>query len=264
MTDEQLDLLDRIRTRRYATAQKDEDSFVEFDWAEGMFPLSSAPRGKKAFMPSEYERKMVNKLVIAIKQGRITMPSQRKDQSSEEELPYDIWDTTDNSKLPALPQLQAPKAKLPGHNESYNPSAEYLFDEQETKDWQEEDPDARQIDFLPKTHSSLRHVHAYDNLVLERFERCMDLYLLPRLRKKKLDIDPDSLLPQLPKPEELRPFPTQVGITYEGHSTRVRSISVSKNGQYLASCDEGGLLIVWDVDTGRKVRQIQRAKEINY
>lgn len=97
-------------------------------------------------------------------------------------------------------------------------------------------------------------MHSYDNLVLERFERCMDLYLLPRLRKKKLDIDPESLLPQLPKPEELRPFPTQVGITYEGHSNRVRSISVSKNGQYLASCDEEGLLIVWDVDTGRKVR----------
>lgn len=58
----------------------------------------------------------------------------------------------------------------------------------------------------------------------------MDLYLLPRMRKKKLDIDPESLLPTLPKPEELRPFPTQMTIEYKGHKSRVRSISINANG----------------------------------
>jgi hypothetical protein len=68
-----LDLLDRIRNRRYANSQKDEDIFVEFDWDEGLFPLSSAPVSKKKFMASEYERKLVNKLVIGIKQGKIKL-----------------------------------------------------------------------------------------------------------------------------------------------------------------------------------------------
>lgn len=47
LTDEQLDLLDRIRNRRYANKQNDDDIFVEFDWNEGIFPLSSAPLSKK-------------------------------------------------------------------------------------------------------------------------------------------------------------------------------------------------------------------------
>ena len=115
----------------------------------------------------------------------------------------------------------------------------------------EQDPDERTIDFIPKKFSSLRRVEGYQNLVLERFERCMDLYLQPRLRKKKLDIDPDTLIPKLPKPDELRPFPTQINIEYKAHQSRVRSISVNNTGQYLASCDEQGLFIVWDVITSR-------------
>ena len=98
--------------------------------------------------------------------------------------------------------------KLPGHQESYNPSLEYLFDEQEKKEWEEEDPDERKINFIPKKYDSLRRVESYSNLIIERFERCLDLYMQPRLRKKKLDIDPETLIPKLPQPEELRPFPT--------------------------------------------------------
>lgn len=44
--------------------------------------------------------------------------------------------------------------------------------------------------------------------VRERFERCLDLYLCPRTKRTRLDIDPESLVPKLPKPRELRPFPS--------------------------------------------------------
>ena len=37
---------------------------VEYDWNEGMFPLTDAPKGKKAFLSSKNERIMINKLVI--------------------------------------------------------------------------------------------------------------------------------------------------------------------------------------------------------
>jgi len=33
--------------------------------------------------------------------------------------------------------ITAPKRDLPGHNESFNPPEEYLFDEQELKDYEE-------------------------------------------------------------------------------------------------------------------------------
>jgi len=52
-----------------------------------------------------------------------------------------------------------------------------LFDEQEQKEWEEEDPDERKINYIPKKYDSLRKVETYSNLIIERFERCLDLYL---------------------------------------------------------------------------------------
>ena len=55
--------------------------------------------------------------------------------------------------------------------------------------------------------------HRYDGLIKERFERCLDLYLCPRSAKAKLNIAPDSLIPELPKPQELRPYPERRSLT---------------------------------------------------
>lgn len=98
--------------------------------------------------------------------------------------------------------------KLPTNAESYNPPEEYLMSKKELKEWKDMDPEDRENNFVPKKFECLRHVEFYDKLINERFERCLDLYLCPRTRKKKLDIDPESLIPKLPKPEELRPYPT--------------------------------------------------------
>lgn len=35
----------------------------------------------------------------------------------------------------------------------------------------------------------------------------MDLFLCPRIVRPKINIDPDSLIPELPDPETLKPFP---------------------------------------------------------
>lgn len=79
----------------------------------------------------------------------------------------------------------------------------------------------------------LRHVPAYSRLQVERFNRLLDLYLATRTKRKKLEIDPQSLVPKLPRPEELKPFPTQESIQYLGHTDSVRSISVDPSGQWL-------------------------------
>lgn len=110
---------------------------------------------------------------------------------------------------------------------------------------------------MPRKFECLRHVEFYDKLVSERFERCLDLYLCPRIRKKKLDMDPEALIPNLPKPSDLRPFPTAQNIQYRGHTSRVRAISVHPSGQFLASCGEKGEVIVWDVLSSRTLWRYQ-------
>jgi ribosome biogenesis protein ERB1 len=65
---------------------------------------------------------------------------------------------------------------------------------------------------VPQGFSSLRAVPLYADFIKERFERCLDLYLCPRVRKKRMFVDPESLVPKLPKPRDLQPFPSQLAI----------------------------------------------------
>ena len=124
---------------------------------------------------------------------------------------------------------------LPGNAESYNPPEEYLFTPEEKAAWDGMDPSDRPSNFVPHKYAALRHVPLYDGLIKERFERCLDLYLCPREMKQRLNIDPDSLLPQLPKPAELRPFPERHSFSFDGHTGRVYSLSVSPSGEWLLS-----------------------------
>jgi ribosome biogenesis protein ERB1 len=110
------------------------------------------------------------------------------------------------------------------------------------------DPSERPYNFIPKKHTCLRHVAAYPNAVKERFERCLDLYLCPRQLKKRLNIDPESLIPRLPRPRELKPFPNSLCLQYIGHTKAVRSISLSPDGQYLVSGSDDGTVMMWEVD----------------
>lgn len=103
----------------------------------------------------------------------------------------------------------------------------------------------------------------YQDLIREHFERCLDLYLCPRVLKKKVHIeDPTKLIPELPQPSDLKPFPTSVSIEYKFHTTCVRSISVSPCGQYLASGDEDGNLVIWHVQTTRILRKYKLDNKI--
>ena len=150
--------------------------------------------------------------------------------------------------MPA-PQLPPPKTR-----ESYNPPEEYLPDEEEKAEFESQDKEDRKYDFLPQKYDALRLVPGYKNLVQEKFERCLDLYLAPRTRKVKLNIDPESLIPKLPSPRELRPFPTASCVQYRHPGdTRVRGISVSSSGEWVASGSEDGIVRVWDLGNGREV-----------
>ena len=65
------------------------------------------------------------------------------------------------------------------------------------------------------------------------------MYLCPRLLRKKVNVtDPTKLIPELPSPNDLKPFPTQISIDFAFHKSAVRSIAISPNGLFLASGDE--------------------------
>ena len=191
------------------------------------------------------------KIVRAIRQGRI-LPSKPKTTSSQPQL-YAIWnDDPSSSHAPPLP---APKPPLPTHSESYNPPEEYLPTEEERKEWEATDKEDRERDYLPKKYPSLRLVPAFDQFIQQRFSRQLDLYLAPRIQRRKLNIDPNSLIPKLPSPNTLRPFPNYKSLKFAHVRGRVRSVSVSPNGAWVVSADEEGIVCLWEVIVGREVKR---------
>lgn len=105
----------------------------------------------------------------------------------------------------------------------------------EKRKWEETDPADREKNYIPHKYPCLRRVPLYDNFVKERYERCLDLYLCPRTLKRKMQIDRQTLLPQLPNISELRPFPTTQAQLLETQEERVRSVQVDASGYYVAT-----------------------------
>ena len=190
------------------------------------------------------------KIVRAIRQGRI-LPNKPKTASTQPQF-YPIWnDEPSNAPAP----LPAPKPRLPGHAESYNPPEEYLPTKEEREQWEATDPEDRERDFLPQKHSALRLVPAYDQFIKERFNRQLDLYLAPRVQRVKLQIDPESLIPKLPSPSSLRPFPVYKSLQVPHDGVRTRAISVSPDGAWVVSGDESGVVRLFEVIVGKEVKR---------
>jgi ribosome biogenesis protein ERB1 len=189
------------------------------------------------------------KIVRAIRQGKI-LPNKPK-ASSQIEF-YSIWSSEPSTSQ--QPPLPAPKPPLPTHSESYNPPEEYLPTEEERKEWEEQDPEDRQRNYLPKKYTSLRLVPAYDQFIKQRFNRQLDLYLAPRVQRVKLNIDPNSLIPKLPSPSSLKPFPNHCSLQFT-HSTAARCTSVSPDGHWVVSGGEDGAVSLWETNVGREIRR---------
>lgn len=265
LSKEELEVLKQV-TRNEAPADGYDpypDMVEWFTSHEEIMPLSAAPEPKRRFVPSKHEQKRVMKIVRAIKEGRIKPykePSEEDEQEDVDVKRYDIW--ADEVPRPDhIMNVPAPKLPPPGYAESYHPPPEYLPDAQERKAWEEADEEDREKEFLPTDHSALRKVPGYDQFIKEKFERCLDLYLAPRVRRSKLNIDPESLLPKLPSPDDLRPFPTVCATLYRGHQGRVRSVSVSPSGTFIASGGDDGTVRVWELFSGRQLWSVKLDSE---
>ncbi|KAI9487511.1 MAG: NUC169 domain-containing protein [Benjaminiella poitrasii] len=249
LNDEELDIIQRLQRGIIpdSTYNPYEPTVEWFTSKTETMPLSARPEPKRRFIPSKWEARKVMKIVRAIRQGRI-IPRKPKDEKPRF---YNLWGDDDTPREDHIMHVAAPKMKLPEHDESYNPPAEYLPDENEIKQWNEMDEEDRPKNYVPKKYNSLRHVPAYDRFMQERFQRCLDLYLAPRVRKNRLNIDPESLVPKLPSPKDLRPFPTHQSIAYEGHTARIRALSIHPSGLYALSGSDDNTCRLWEVLTGR-------------
>lgn len=66
----------------------------------------------------------------------------------------------------------------------------------------------------------------------------------------RLTIQPEDLVPQLPKPKDLQPFPTACVLTFKGHKNMVRTLSVDTSGQFIASGSDDGTVKIWEIQSG--------------
>lgn len=140
------------------------------DWLkyDSRFPLVGTPTPKSKFTPNMDEHKKIIVLARKMKQGKGYPRLPKK----EPEV-YLMWGD-DNRVIDDVekhtPGLRAPKLKLPSNIQSYNPPPELI--------------DSDDI----KVYDALRKVPVYEKFVEEQFERCMNLYLAPRVVHKKVII----------------------------------------------------------------------------
>jgi len=249
LSEEDVDTIQRMQSGKFPEASFDPyEDYV--DWATGekmLMPIKDNPEKKSSFCPSKWEHKKVMRIVRAIKNGWIKPKTSQMEDTPEF---YLLWSQDDKSKDHPM-HWPAPKLKLPGHEESYNPPPEYLPTQQERDAWEAKDPEDREQRYLSRKYDALRKVPGYQNFIQEKFERCLDLYLCPRQRKVRLQVDPESLIPKLPRPRDLQPFPTQQSIIYKGHKQGVHCVSVDPTGEWLASGGGDSTIRFWEVSTGR-------------
>ncbi|OII71893.1 uncharacterized protein cubi_00701 [Cryptosporidium ubiquitum] len=262
LTDEDLEIIRRISSQNYANPDFDAESYhYENDSLEDkIFPISNRPVPKRGFIPSKWEAKKITHLVKLIRL-KILHPIRKK----EPEV-YDIWEgaildpiiNETTSKGP--PHIPAPRMELPVHEHSYNPPEEYLLDEDEISKLEKEGE--LESTFIPSKYDCLRKVPAYDKLISERFERCLDLYLCPRAMKMRMNVDPESILPPPIDTNDLKPYPTSIRIRYDFDQlidSKNIQMSASPDGFWLA-VGVGTLLSVFEISTSRLAFKLDISK----
>lgn len=229
ISDKDMELIKRIRNNMFINKKAEEDSYFERDIPYQIHPVSSHLPSKKSFTFSRHDRKAINRIIYGIKNGYIKLDEETKPK----EVLYDLWtyENTDPNQYHPGKGYQAPKRELPDTDISYNP------------------PDN-------DTNPSLRRMPRFDGLIEENFERCCDLVISSRFVRKKQDIKEEDILPQLPTPEELKPFPTKQNILYRGHESSVRTMAIEPSGKFLISGDSAGFVYFWDIQTAKIIKRI--------
>eukprot|EP00667_Euglena_gracilis_P002922 EG_transcript_2928 len=261
LSDRDLAVLNNIMHNRYPNPEFDPypDMIEYVHWKPGENPFDM-DRPKSQFVPNKTDRKIVMRYLRSFRRAqRRGIPINRPRKKTDRNAPFLLWDDNVDDLDPAVKRRQKwhippPKVKLPGHEESYNPPPEFLPSRQERIEYKSTHPRDRKRDFLPRKFACLRHVPSYEKTIEDRYRRCLDLFAVTRsahyVRKFK---DPDQLLPKLPSPQDLRPYPCRLGMQYKGHQGTVRSVSPDPQGEWLATGCDDCVVRVFEVTSGKLV-----------
>lgn len=239
----------------YSEVQEDT---VSFDPLNHPLARGGGPSRKK-FIASRHDMKVIYKMVRRLRREEKEKKNKKEEEEKEEE-PKIIWDDghvemDTHTHFKYWNRVEKPKAPPPGTFESYRPPPEYLPSEKAKQRQARLRAIDRKEHFLPQAFDALRHVPFYNHTIQDRYQRCLDLAFFPRAQRTRLIVDPSKLLPDLPDPKDLRPYPERLSFHYKGHTATVRSISVSPNGQYLATGCDDHLVRIFEVQTGRLMKR---------
>lgn len=245
----------------YAEVQQDS---VELDPLNHPLARGSGP-SRAHFTPSLHDMKVVAKMVRRLRRARAEAAARHREEADTKDTDTDtaamtLWDDghvemDTHTHFKYFNRVAKPKAPPPGTYESYRPPPEYLPSEKAKQRQSRLRAVDRKEHFLPCAFDALRHVPFYNHTIQDRYQRCLDLAFFPRAQRTRLVVDPNRLLPDLPDPKDLRPYPERLSFQYKGHTATVRSITVSPNGQYLATACDDHVVRVYEVGNGRLAKR---------
>lgn len=239
LSDEDLAVIKRIRSGLYSSSKvKDnDDEYFEGNIPYQIYPLSNHTTSKKKFLPSSYESKQINRLAKLIKEGIIKIKNKSNKESSIDHI-ADIWalENTNPGLYHPTQGFSMPKPEQPYHDISYNPPEDIKLEKESN-------------DVHTNSLISLRKIPKYEKLINDQYDRCVDIFQSARVIKKKQDLKEEDILPKLPKPEELKPYPSKDNIIFKGHSNVIKALCVDDSGDYLFSGDSAGFFIIFDTLT---------------
>eukprot|EP00756_Hemistasia_phaeocysticola_P010553 Hpha_TRINITY_DN15029_c5_g12::TRINITY_DN15029_c5_g12_i1::g.125587::m.125587/K14824/ERB1, BOP1; ribosome biogenesis protein ERB1 len=256
LSKEDIQVILNLQANKYPDANFDPypDMMDTVRFKPGQNPFEKGMPAKKRFQPiSKHEMRQIAKLVRRLRRYEETPPPKPPDKDPT----FDIWGADQPEDDASVVRrrrwhIGPPKAPLPSTAESYNPPLEYLPSKEEVEQIEKEEPIDRP-EFVPQKFDALRKVPFYKNTLRERYQRCLDLFMFTRKKKSKVNIKPESLLPDLPRPDELKPFPQKLGFVYTGHTGPTRWVAPNPSGEYIATACDDHFGRVFEVTTGRLV-----------
>ncbi|PRP75644.1 ribosome biogenesis protein bop1-like [Planoprotostelium fungivorum] len=259
LSKEDFDIVKMIVKKKTLTPLSSDDFYLDsVPNKNSIHPVTNIERRKAAFLPNTFEIKKINRILRAMEKGLIKIRTPQEIEEDKEEqrrnATYELWG--DDGKLVEDVKrrtiLPVNRVRPPMHAESYNPPPEYILNEKELKlrkkwaDWHGKRA------FIPQKYNSLHEIPSYPLRWKEMHERFQDLMHAARMKPKpKKYFSMEQLLPDLPKPEELRPYPTSLSIIYEGHTKKVRCVSVDPTGQWIVTGSDDKTARIWEVSNGR-------------
>lgn len=240
LSQKDLEMIQRIRQGLYATSNvMDDDEYFEKNIEIQKYPIRNHMLKKRSFEPSAYEKKMINRVAKMIENGFVTIEKPKRKGFFDDIEDVWMYENTNQSYHPSNGYTM-PKPEAPDNDLSYNYNDPYCC---------------------------LRKTPRYDKLINDQFERLNDIFSNTRVIKKKRDIKEEEILPNVPSPSELKPFPTKDNINHINHASNIKFLCIEPSGDYIFTSDTGNFLHITDLLTGKIVYETnlrEKVKDIQF